>query len=210
MIESLYFQCYYAYLLGDLEKAKMYFQFLVEEFRESGKKDSLRQDQLKELKKVKEAIETGVIARSKWLEEPIIVAAPPEDRPGIKQSELVYKIHTEAFDDLRSIISDRNLFLYNIEHPCEPYGNADMMYRDTDTAFPVEVKKHKGKHDLVGQIVKYDLTTRLKLHLNHYQKVQSFTICHSYDEFTLRELKKLDIITLRYRMVNDRVKLTKA
>ena len=54
MIEPLYFFCYYAYLLGDLEKTRMYFSIIREEYKSCGKPDSLKEYQLIELKKIKD------------------------------------------------------------------------------------------------------------------------------------------------------------
>jgi len=207
MIEALYFQCYYAYLLGDLEKSRLYFEFLREECRLNGKKDSLSQEQLQMLKKVKIALDTGFISQATWMEETLAYTGEKDTKSNIKQSVLVEKIHKEALGSLQSWLS-QGLYLYNIEHPCTPYGAVDMLYMSSDTAYPLEVKKDKAKHDIVGQIMKYDLHCRLKLHLNHYKKVQAVTVCGAYDVHTLKELKKYGVKTFKYTILENKVKLS--
>ena len=87
--------------------------------------------------------------------------------------------------------------LYNIEHVCE-HGIVDMVFKGTDTIFPVEVKVGKGKHDLIGQIDKYvNHFTKQKI-LGHWNTVQGVTLCKKYDKFTLQTLKNNKIITLMY------------
>jgi len=203
MIEPLYFFCYYAYLLGDLEKTRMYFSIIREEYKSCGKPDSLKEYQLIELKKIKEALTTGNISRNKWLDETITDSSYSSEIK-IKQVELVRRIHIEGLEQLKEILQD-DLWLYNIEHPCGSYGAVDMVYMGKDTIYPVEVKRARGGHDLIGQISKYDLYHRLQLHYNHYKYVQSVTICNSYDPFTIRELQMMGIRMLKYSFSKDKI-----
>ncbi len=181
MIKSLFFTCYYAYLLGNLEKSQMFYSLLRDEFSTHGKPDSLDKHQILELKKVKEALTTGRISRNKWLDE---VSTMPSSSPGvtIKQPELVKRIHTEVFKQLKEILQD-DIYLYNIEHPCGSYGAVDMVYMGNGTVYLVEVKRGCGEHDLIGQISKYDLHHKLHLHYRQYGHVQPVTICNSYLPF---------------------------
>lgn len=204
MIESLFFSCYYAYLLGDLEKARMYFSVIRDEFRITGTPDSLKPHQFLELKKVKEAITTGNISRNKWLEE--TPAGPPRSDVKIKQAELVRKIHTEGQEQLKEILQD-DIYLYNIEHPCGSYGAVDMVYMGKKTIYPLEVKRGRGEHDLIGQISKYDLHHRLQLHYKHYEHVRSVTVCNSYDPFTIQELRTMGVLPLNYSLNEDGIRI---
>src|SRR5271157_2447181 len=103
MIETLYFYSYYAYLLGDLANAQMYYDLLKNEFKTS--QDQLKPHQYLELKKIKEALISGNISRNQWLNEPVPVMAPAQT-VDIKQKELIKKIHFEAFDALKEILQD--------------------------------------------------------------------------------------------------------
>jgi len=203
MIEPLYFFCYYAYLSGDLEKTRMYFSIIREEYKSCGKPNSLKKHQLIELKKIKGALTTGNISRNKWLDETVIGPSYSSEIK-IKQVELVRRIHIDGLEQLKEILQD-DLWLYNIEHPCGPYGAVDMVYMGKDTIYPVEVKRGCGKHDLIGQISKYDLYHRLQLHYKHYERVQSVTICNSYDPFTIRELQMMGIRMLSYSFSKDNI-----
>lgn len=205
MIEPLFFSCYYAYLLGNLEKARMYFSVIREEYKAHGRPDSLKEYQLIELKKIKEAIITGHISRNKWLDE-TLVGPPRSSDIKIKQAELVKKIHTEGLEQLKDILQD-DIYLYNIEHPCGSYGAVDMVYMGRNTIYPLEVKRGRGEHDLIGQISKYDLFHRLQLHYKHYEHVQSVTICNSYDQFTVHELRTMDVLPLSYSLNKDGVRI---
>jgi len=207
MIEALFFQCYYAYLEGDLNKTSMLFDFLKEECKLRGKSDSLTQAQLQDLKKVKIALDTGNVPRTVWIDEELAYSGEKDTMVSIRQSDLVEKIHKEAVGSLREWLS-KDLYLHNIEHPCPPYGVVDMLYMSSDTAYPLEVKKDKAKHDIIGQIMKYDLHCRFKLHLKFYEKVQPVTVCGAYDGNTLKELKKYGVKTFKYTILENRVKLS--
>lgn len=205
MIETLYFFCYYAYLLGDLNKTEVYYSMLRDEFKINGRCDSLKDHQLVELKKIKDALITGNISRNKWLNETIQWPQVSFDIK-IKQKELVRKIHTEGLEQLKGILQD-DVYLYNIEHPCTPYGAVDMVYMGKNTVYPVEVKRSKGEHDLIGQISKYDLHHRLQLHYKHYEHVQSVTICNSYQPFAIQELRTMGILTLKYSLNKEGIRI---
>lgn len=202
MIETLFFFCYYAYLLGDFKKAQMYFSMIREEYSVRGRPYSLKEYQLFELKRIKEAITTGNISRNKWLNENIISGPVSSSDINIKQPELVRRIHTQGLEQLKEILQD-DIYLYNIEHPCHPYGAVDMVYMGENTIYPVEVKRGRGEHDLIGQISKYNLYHRLQLHYKHYEHVQSVTICNSYQPFTIHELRTMGIKALSYTLTKS-------
>lgn len=203
MIETIYFFCYYAYLLGDKEKTSMYYSLLRDEFKVTGTVNSLKPAQLLELKKIKQDLENNTISHNKWIEETYPISPNPVN---IKQMELVKRIHTQGIEQLKTLLKD-DVNIYSIEHPCGPYGAVDMVYRGLETIYPVEVKRNIGEHDLIGQISKYDLYHRLQLHYKHYDYVQAVTICNSYQPFTLNELKKKGIITLSYSLEDNGINL---
>lgn len=205
MIKSLYFSCYYAYLLGNLPQTQMYYSFLKDELKVSNPQ-VLKLHQLLELKKIREALSTGCISKNKWLSDQNGTGPQNLETAKIRQPELIQKIHQDGCDKLKEILQD-DVYLYNIEHPCGNHGNADMVYMGKDTVYPVEVKKDQGKHDLIGQINKYALYHKLRLHHGHYAFVRPITICHSYNPYVLSELKQYDILPLYYVIISDKLSL---
>ena len=133
MLRALFFKTYYSYLLGDFESTRLYFELLRQEFRETNNRDAYSQGQLRKLKEIKVALDSGVIAKNEWVEEESPVGDTKEGA-GLKQDALVKRIHFEALDQLKEILSDDELFLYNLEHPCAPYGRVDMLYRGRNTS----------------------------------------------------------------------------
>ena len=205
MINSLYFNCYYCFLRGDLPETKMYYDFLKEEFRKKKDINALKPHQLYELKRIREALITGNLSRGSWMDETPTQGPPTQPTAKLKQDELVWKINKEI-DQLKNILRD-DVKLYNLEHPCGMYGACDMVYIGEKTVYPVEIKKDQGKHDIIGQIMKYDLHFKFHLHYRHYDFVQGATICSSYDPYTLQELKKLKIKTILYSIIGDKLSL---
>jgi len=196
MVKALYYHCYYAYLKGDFEGASLYFNLLRDEFKIQGRKDDLDSGQYQELAHIRTALETGSISTKSWVSQDTIVPDDKE-RQDIRQDDLVRRIHEQGLSCLRKIFND-NLSLYNLEHPCPPYGRVDMVYKGNDTLYVVEVKKDRGEHDLIGQILKYDLYNKMRLHYGLYDRVVSATICHSYQEQVCEELKSYGIRPLVY------------
>lgn len=207
MVEALYFQTYHSFLIGNFNDTKMFFEFLVDEFKKKKDPNALSQRQLKELKTIRSAIQTGKIETQEWIKEPQITSTSPAEAPDIKQNELVRLIHYKGLQTLKELLQAPDIELYNIEHPCGSYGAVDMVYSSKNVVYPVEVKRHEGKHDLIGQINKYTLHFKLNLHLKHYEEVQPVTICNSYNDHTLAELKRLSVITLRYSILDDGIRI---
>ena len=206
MIESLYFGCYYAYLRGDMEQAQIYYSILKEDFNIAEFKTALNSRQLLELKKIKDALRSGNISKNKWLDEPDASGTPAGPVAAIRQDALVKQIHFQGIEQLKNILQD-DVYLYNVEHPCGEFGNVDMVYMGKETIYPVEVKKDQGKHDLIGQLNKYDLHHKFFLHYKMYSRVQSIAICGSYEPYTLKELKQLNFKTILYSIQDNTLHL---
>lgn len=207
LLESLFFKAYFSYLDGDLPSTKMYLSFLREECRSRPGKHPLNPYYVTEFRKVVQAAKSGKIPQLSWLSEPVPEVSK-SNKTDLKQPALVESIHKSASANLKDMLGARDSFqLYNIEHPCPPYGAVDMLYQDDVTCFPLEVKKDRGEHDLIGQIMKYELYCKKQLHLKFYYKVQPVTICAGYDRFTHRQLKQLGVITVRYSERGNKIKL---
>lgn len=204
MIDTLYYYAYYSYLKSDLDSTRMYFEMLRDEYNARKDKNILNNYQLKELKAIRTAIASGMIAKNIWVEETSVPTTKDTGTP-VKQTELVKRIYYEATDSLKQCLQSDNLYLYNIEHPCGGYGRVDMVYMDDVIAYPTEIKPAEGRHDILGQIAKYTLYFRMLLHIKHFKSVQPVTICNSYDKHTLAELKRMSVTTLRYYMNSNKV-----
>lgn len=210
MLESIYFPCYYSFLVGDIVRAQMYYDVLREEFSANGSLTALPPHYLEQLAIIRDALRIGFIPAKKWLTEETPFSLPAAGAPvNTVQKDLVKDIHTWGFLQLQRLLEDESLYLYNLEHPCLPYGYVDMVYRGKSTAYPIEVKKDCGEHDLVGQIGKYDLHHRLNLHLKHYDFVRSVTICRTYQPYALQELKAMGIMTLIYTGTGRTLSITR-
>jgi hypothetical protein len=207
VIESLFFRTYNSYLLGNEKDTVMFFHFLSEEYKKRRDSKALTRGQLKILKSIHIAIKSGTIQICQWIKDTEIIPVDSKSNSPIKQKDLVYKIHTEGLHLLKKILKAPKLELYDIEHLCSPYGAVDMVYKNDDIIYPLEVKIHEGKHDLVGQISKYTLSFKLKLNLKFYTEVQPVTLCNSYNSYTLMELKKLGVIPLRYNFIKDKIEI---
>jgi hypothetical protein len=211
MLEALYFKCYYAYLKKNLEETKMFFELLRDELKNTSEENPLPTEYLKELKKIRESLRTGSVLNDTWVENNVPIKIPKMSGSKFNgdQDELVKKIHYEAADELKNILNAPEDFqLYNVEHPCGVHGFVDMVYSDSVTHYPIEVKKDEGKHDLISQISKYDLSFKLHLHLKIYRRVTPVTICASYQNNIIKELKSRGVQVLLYHLVGGRVKLS--
>lgn len=208
MMEALFYRCYYAYLKGNFEETKTFFNFLKEEFHKTQNKEALNKYQLKHLKKISEALKTGIISNSTWIqfneEDDDVVKTGKSDKNHIQLVRAIYDSRDELKEVLR--IKDDCFHLYNIECPCGQYGRIDMVFKDNTYIYPVEVKPGLGGHDIIGQILKYDLYLRLKTHLKFWSDVKPITICWDYSKFVKKELKKRNIIPIKHHSIKNKLK----
>lgn len=212
MITVLFHKCYYAFLRGDFEESRIFFDLLKEEFREVGDRNALNKHQLRLLKRAKTAIDTGKVSQAAWLQNPNLNNADEAKKlkPDKTHKQLVRAIYEESAQ-LKELIGNtlEGFCLHNIEHPCPPHGRADMLYLDNVYAYPIEVKPGAGGHDVVGQILKYEQSLRMLLHIRTWEDVRPITICWDYSEFALKALKGFGITTLKYRTTKKGLKLIK-
>jgi hypothetical protein len=209
MLETLFFKTYHSYLEGNLRDTEMYLAFMKKECKLHPGENTLNEHYIPELKKIITAVKTKSIPRQEWLSDPV-----PSDSTGaktsLKQAALVKLIHEQGFNSLAAILQvDKGFKLHNIEHPCPPFGAVDMFYQDSITCYPLEVKKDRGEHDIIGQIMKYELFCKRRLHIKAYYKVQPVTVCACYDTFTLGQLKQLGVVTIKYTETDGSITLKK-
>lgn len=189
----------------------MYYQFLKEEFLERHGKHNLTLEQLKTLKTIREAIRTGRIPENlTWSDTSEIQNnLPLGQKYEDGQNKLIKETYLELNQLENLLNSGGKLRLEAIEYPCENFGTVDALFMDNETAYPMEFKTARAEDGLLNQILRYDRFFRFKLHLGLYQEVQPVTLCAGYQNFVLGELKKRNIITLKYGRENGRLKLYK-
>lgn len=210
MVEALYFNTLYSFLRGDLESTRMYFDFLKEESKIKNIKNILEMYQLRKLKEIRQAIDSGIIAAKKFIEQEFHAEEKFESDVTLKQTDVVKRIHEDALEDLKEFTKDPSISLYNIEHPCSEYGKVDMVYMGDSICYPLEVKIREGRHDLIGQIDKYTKHFLFQLHYKHYKDVCGVTVCRSYEGHVLDELKRADVLPLKYYFIGKKLRIKAA
>lgn len=176
----------------------MYLDMLREEYKSDTSKKALTKDHLLILKDIREALRTGKIVSKKWSKQvPVSTIPIGMKSPVDNQVQLVKFIYEKGTSQLESIFKEP-VHLYNIEQPCGPYGYVDMVYEGARSMYPVEIKKGIAGHDVVGQIGKYDLWHKLRLHYGHYDRVQSAVIARGYDQYAVEELRRMGVIPMTY------------
>ena len=90
------------------------------------------------------------------------------------------------------------------------YGKVDILAQDDRTLYIIELKKDIADHKIIGQLIKYSNHFQKRLIYNLYDHVKVITIAGDYNEFTYRELKKMNIDILIYSYVNNEINLKKA
>lgn len=209
MIETLYFHTYFSYLKGNLDETEMFFEMLKDEYKNRRDPKALNLKQIDNLKIIRSSLKSGKFHThgTEWvLQNNVRVTGRPS--PNIYQDELVKKIYFEGFDSMRELLeSDVSLKLYNIEHPCGECGAVDMVFKDDRRIYPVEIKRTEGKHDIIGQIMKYTLHFKFQLHYKLFEDVKPVTVCNSYNPQVLQELKKLGVLPIKYTIVEDCIEL---
>lgn len=207
MLSTLYYFCHRAYLIGDEHSAKMYLDMLREEYRTRSSHESLTRCQLQTLKEIREALTTGKVIAKKWSDQlPADIAPEGTKSPVESQAQLVKFIHDKGKAQLESIFKEA-VQLHNIEQPCGPYGRVDMVYAGDRSMYPVEIKKSVAGHDVIGQIGKYDLWHKLRLHYGQYDRVQSAVIARGYDQYALDELRRMGVLPLTYAIEGKNISI---
>jgi hypothetical protein len=188
-------------LLGNLEEARMYLSFLREEYdSDPNQFDVLKRDmRWGHLVELGTAIDNGKITNQLIVENNSSVQQKMEDEVGFrKQAELVKAICLCSQDLGFALQTSSDFYCYNVEHETR-YGRVDLVARDNETIYPIEVKKNGAYHDCIGQIRKYILHFKLGLILKTYQSVKGIVIANHFDNFVLQELKRSEVIAIKYK-----------
>lgn len=205
-VETLYYQIYNCSLLGNLKKAKMYLEFLREEYVENESKfDILKNDnRWQYLMELGKSIDDNCVYSKAVVveEERSKVVRQENETIFSKQDDLVAAIML-CQNDLRTCISAESDFYCAGVEVYTRYGRVDLVAQDSKTIFPIEVKKNGAFHDVIGQINKYVLHYKLGLINRLYENVVGIVIANSFDKFALKEMRKFEILPIKYKFKTE-------
>jgi len=209
LVETLYYQAYNRALLGNLAEAKMYLAFLREEY-------SKNESQFEELKSdgrwnhlvgLGDAIDNNRLTpdlQNIEIQKVDIQSKPVKDTQCDNQVELVKAICLSS-DDLGRCLKGKADFHCSCVELETRFGRVDLVARDSDTVYPIEVKKSGAYHDCVGQVRKYILHFKLGLINKVYRNVIGVVIANSFDEYVLNDLHNYGAVAVRYKFQNGKI-----
>jgi RecB family endonuclease NucS len=205
-IELLYFNLNNSVLLGNSENAKMYLAMLREEYEiNSTAFDALMEDgKWLHLRQLSQSVDEGLVIKNYNFKDDCedVVETIEKDESQSKDQLSLVKLICSHLDLLRPLIgASENLHTYNIEQPTE-YGKIDIVFQDNDTMYLVEVKKSDARYSVISQIDKYVLDYNLKLILKLWKKVIGVVIANGYIGRVSRELVKIGVVPIKYRLEN--------
>lgn len=209
-VEVFYYKLNNAVLLGDTDKAKMYLDILRNEYEKNESSfDELKIDgRWEHLKQLGNAVDNGLVIKNYEYDDnsdDVEEAKRDEDRADDERS--LVKVICDNLDILRDILGATNkLYIYNIEHPTA-YGRVDVVLKDGDTVYLVEIKKSHARYSVISQIDKYMLDFRLKLILKAWRKVVGVVIANGFIGRVSKELVKFGVIPIKYRIKNNTLSL---
>jgi len=208
-IETLYYLLDIAVIQGDVEKSKTYLDLLRHEYEQCNKNF----DQLKEDDRFENLINLGKIID----ENKLVKKYDFEFLKNEQKTESDGKI-VEKEKELQRLICKNSYLLKDVISPdfnlesCEQkttFGFVDLVGRDKDTVYVIELKRETAKHDVVSQIDKYMYEFKIKLIYKLWKKVQGVVIANCFQDYALRELRKNGIICVVYSYEDNVLKLRK-
>ena len=212
VVEALYYKLYNAILLGESQDAKMYLNFLRDEYEEDANSFiPLQNDsRFNHLKQLSNIVENNLIVKNTnyTANASDVQFASKDENQAETEPELIKHIFanpnnlTGLKKELR--VSD-SFCVYNIQQPTQ-FGKIDVMAMDNDTAFAIELKKSDARYSVISQIDKYVLDLKLKLCLKMYRNVVGVVIANGYIDQVVKELVKSDVIPIKYTLIGDQVR----
>ena len=214
LVETLYYQLNSSVLTGNVEDSKMYLAFLREEYeRDCCQFEVLKKDyRWSHLELLGSAIDKGQIVKN--FEK---VESVHDRRVPIKQdSEFVFDSQdvlvremNKSKDLLRECLRAKEDFYFcNLEYETK-FGRVDIVAEDSDTVYPIEVKKGYASHEVIGQINKYIYHFKLWLINRTYEHVVGVVIANGFDEYILQELSSYGAIAIKYSVRNNKVEFAR-
>jgi RecB family endonuclease NucS len=100
-----------------------------------------------------------------------------------------------------------NMTIYDRQHSTY-YGDIDILAKDENSIYIIELKKDVANHSIVGQVLKYALHFQKRLIYNLFNDVKIITIAGSYTNYAFNQLKAIGANTLIYNANNNNLNLT--
>lgn len=192
-------------LKKDEESSRIAYKLLKETAKNSKESlnvlDSIRKDYLK---KISKDFSNGVYTRSFGVD---VLDFNRIECPLDKDFENEYELKSFIIEN-KIIEKSLGLKLVSWEYPTT-YGRVDMLYNGNKVKVPCEVKLNTSDHSLITQIEKYIHHFLFYLHYKMWDYVQGITIARNYSDFSLQELRKLDVLILKYSTNKDSFYLEK-
>lgn len=89
------------------------------------------------------------------------------------------------------------------------HGFIDILGKQNDQIWIIELKRNQGNFKIVSQIAKYILAYEEKLINRTFRSVHSIAIANGFSKYSLQSLKKMGTITIHYEKINDNLTLKK-
>ena len=196
------------YLEGNFEESKFWQKLL----RDCNKKTPelfhhLDRFDIKRLKTISHALDNNQY--NTWLNDEfeVIDEAPKKTTADISKYEKdIVKILIQNESEI-SRASGFRLKLATLEQETR-YGNVDIMAYSRLFAHPIEVKYDMATHAIVGQILKYMKHYLFRVNYGFFRDVIGIVIAQRYSDTAYQELKKHNVIMLKYQ-INSQLSLIK-
>lgn len=184
----------------DLKKGKMYANLIKEYFPGTPERDYLKEKlltpkQWEDLRKLIEVIKTGqtkvdvidIQVDNKNIHKHVLTEYEKQiARIIIKKPSVIIK--TLGLSEISDISTEWLL---------DEYGRCDLVIRDKDALYVIEIKDETADHKIVGQAIKYvHGAIRIMKNCSLYNSVTGVVIAPSYTKDTIIQLKTKGVIPL--------------
>lgn len=208
-IETLFYFLDFAVTTGNYENAKLYLDILRKEYENSEPNFEIlyQDDRMGKLSELGKIVDEGKLQKKfdiKSIKGNIIVE---KDENRFKKEKHLSKFLCQKQDELKKILHGTEKFNIETERQKVTFGEVDLVARDKDVVYIIELKREEVKHDVIGQIDKYMYDFRLKMIYKLWKEVIGVVVANSYNKYALNELKKQNIICLKYSYKNKNLKL---
>lgn len=210
LLKNYYFLVKNAYIDYNLKNLKIF----LNEITKINKKDNnlinnvLNKNQISDLKNIIYAYKNNVFVRK-------LDSVPAEeneyeleinDNFSIAEKDLKYKL----LNNLNVFENILNLKVISFLNEFETQnGPCDIILKGDNYRAAVELKAEVANHKIIGQVLKYVEYYEKKLNYELWDYVYGVTIAKNYTKFAYKELKKLNITTLRYYFEDNKINLVK-
>jgi RecB family endonuclease NucS len=211
--ETLYYLIYNNVLLGKTDEAKMYLEFLRDEFNKHPNQfEPLKQDERWEhLVELGNIIDNNLVVKNfDKIEKCNELSIKQEDSTKIKNQKDLMKFICQEKTQLKTLINADDDFNFIDAEQQTLFGRVDLVAQDKNTIYPIELKTSIADHSVIGQIEKYVVHYKLRLMNKIYKHVKGIVISNNFLEYVLQQLPQIGVIAILYTLKNDKIELKRA